>query len=145
MANKAAPTIPASFPNLANTNGMFLETWKACFLKLPSITSVKILPAFETPPPIINTSGSTTVEINAAALPIYSPTSLTTFIANSSPALAASKTSLAVISANSSKLLLTVPKYSLAKRTTPVAEATVSKQPTPPPFILMNMIYLHMT
>ena len=66
---RAAPYIPASFPSSARANFVPRHAWNAYFTKYSLTASVRIEPAFETPPPITNISGSTTHAICARVLP----------------------------------------------------------------------------
>ena len=98
------------------------------------ILSIRKSPAFETPPPITNISGSTVIAICARAIPRYFATISTTSIASLSPAFAASSTSLAVKSSISASLEVSFffARSFFASLTIPVALDICSRQPLPP-------------
>ena len=95
---------------------------------------MRIEPAFETPPPITNISGSTTHAICARVLPRICACSSTTVFASSSPIFARSNTSFAVtVSRSLSADFLSDEAMALvASRTTPVADVYCSRQPVLP-------------
>ena len=88
-------------------------------------------PAFDTPPPITNISGSTTHAICASARPRIRACVSTISSASSSPAFAASNTSFAVTASSSRRVdFLSEAAIALpASLTTPVADVYCSRHP----------------
>ena len=129
--NCTHPYIPASLPRDANANFVSRHAIKEVSIKCFWIFSVKISPAFETPPPIKITSGLTTHAILESVEPKISQTSSTRLIATSSPAFASSNTSFAVNGSNFLRVVSSADfaNFLFASLTIPVADVYCSKHP----------------